>query len=81
MFAESQWIKLFLLVALQDGYMHWDVVVVITQSLVVSSQSSTQHHYSTYDEGHLQPIMQHISKNLMYVNEEKVKLQVTPQYC
>ncbi|XP_062326817.1 G2/mitotic-specific cyclin-B2 isoform X1 [Osmerus eperlanus] len=37
--------------------------------------SSTQHHYSTYDEGHLQPIMQHISKNLMSVNEEKVKLQ------
>ena len=71
------------LVALQDGDALGNgfvLVCVKTQSVVVSSQSSTQHHYSTYDEGHLKPIMQHISKNLMSVNEEKVKLQVTPQY-
>lgn len=37
--------------------------------------SPTQQHYSTYCEDHLQPIMQHISKNLMSVNEGKTKLQ------
>lgn len=32
-------------------------------------QSPTQQHYSTYDEAHLKPIMQHIAKNVVSVNE------------
>ncbi|XP_068180129.1 G2/mitotic-specific cyclin-B2-like [Antennarius striatus] len=35
--------------------------------------SSTQQHYSTYDEVHLKPIMQHIAKNVVMVNEGKSK--------
>lgn len=35
----------------------------------------TQQHYSTYDEEHLKPIMQHMAKNLVIVNEGKSKLQ------
>uniref|UniRef100_A0A1A8RKR2 G2/mitotic-specific cyclin-B2 n=2 Tax=Nothobranchius TaxID=28779 RepID=A0A1A8RKR2_9TELE len=35
--------------------------------------SPTQQHYSTYDEAHLKPIMQHIAKNVVMVNEEKTK--------
>ncbi|XP_051946613.1 G2/mitotic-specific cyclin-B2 [Xyrauchen texanus] len=39
--------------------------------LVLDGQkwSSTQQHYSTYDETHLKPIMQHIAKNVVNVNE------------
>ncbi|KAM9317609.1 G2/mitotic-specific cyclin-B2-like [Pholidichthys leucotaenia] len=35
--------------------------------------SHTQQHYSTYDEAHLKPIMQHIAKNVVMVNERKTK--------
>ncbi|KAK6294546.1 hypothetical protein J4Q44_G00353760 [Coregonus suidteri] len=35
----------------------------------------TQQHYSTYDENHLKPIMQHIAKNVVSVNEGRTKLQ------
>ncbi|XDV18349.1 hypothetical protein PO909_024058 [Leuciscus waleckii] len=39
--------------------------------LVLDGQkwSPTQQHYSTYDEAHLKPIMQHIAKNVVTVNE------------
>ncbi|XP_042263328.1 G2/mitotic-specific cyclin-B2-like isoform X2 [Thunnus maccoyii] len=37
--------------------------------------SPTQQHYSTYDEAHLKPIMQHIAKNVVIVNEGKTKFQ------
>ncbi|XP_026233375.1 G2/mitotic-specific cyclin-B2-like [Anabas testudineus] len=37
------------------------------------SWSPTQQHYSTYDEAHLKPIMQHIAKNVVTVNEGKTK--------
>ncbi|XP_040890607.1 G2/mitotic-specific cyclin-B2-like isoform X1 [Toxotes jaculatrix] len=37
--------------------------------------SPTQQHYSTYDEAHLKPIMQHIAKNVVTVNEGKTKFQ------
>ncbi|XP_056240246.1 G2/mitotic-specific cyclin-B2 [Seriola aureovittata] len=35
--------------------------------------SPTQQHYSTYDEAHLKPIMQHIAKNVVNVTEGKTK--------
>ncbi|XP_029000384.1 G2/mitotic-specific cyclin-B2-like [Betta splendens] len=35
--------------------------------------SPTQQHYSTYDEAHLKPIMQHIAKNIVTINEGKTK--------
>ncbi|KAK0136727.1 G2/mitotic-specific cyclin-B2 [Merluccius polli] len=37
--------------------------------------SPTQHHYATYDEGHLKPIMQHMAKNVVTINEGKTKFQ------
>ncbi|XP_054627333.1 G2/mitotic-specific cyclin-B2 [Dunckerocampus dactyliophorus] len=37
--------------------------------------SSTQQHYSTYDEAHLKTIMQHMAKNVVMVNEGKTKFQ------
>ncbi|XP_056135369.1 G2/mitotic-specific cyclin-B2-like [Lampris incognitus] len=37
--------------------------------------SSTQKHYTTYDEIHLKPIGQHIAKNVVIMNEEKTKFQ------
>ncbi|XP_016318948.1 G2/mitotic-specific cyclin-B2-like [Sinocyclocheilus anshuiensis] len=39
--------------------------------LVLDGQkwSPTQQHYSSYDEAHLKPIMQHIAKNVVMVNE------------
>ncbi|CAL8244077.1 unnamed protein product [Lota lota] len=37
--------------------------------------SPTQHHYATYDESHLKPIMQHMAKNVVMVNEGKTKFQ------
>ncbi|XP_042339003.1 G2/mitotic-specific cyclin-B2-like, partial [Plectropomus leopardus] len=41
------------------------------------SWSPTQQHYSTYDAAHLKPIMQHIAKNVVTVNEGKTKFQVS----
>ncbi|KAG7219514.1 hypothetical protein INR49_019038 [Caranx melampygus] len=35
--------------------------------------SPTQQHYSTYDEAHLRPIMQHMAKNVVNVNEGRTK--------
>lgn len=35
--------------------------------------SPTQQHYSTYDEAHLKPIMQHIAKNVVMLNDGKTK--------
>ncbi|XP_031686791.1 G2/mitotic-specific cyclin-B2 isoform X2 [Oncorhynchus kisutch] len=35
----------------------------------------TQEHYSTYNENHLKPIMEHIAKNIVSVNEGRTKLQ------
>ncbi|XP_029702374.1 G2/mitotic-specific cyclin-B2-like isoform X1 [Takifugu rubripes] len=35
--------------------------------------SPTQQHYSTYDEAHLKPIVQHIAKNVVLVTEGKTK--------
>lgn len=37
--------------------------------------SPTQHHYASYDENHLKPIMQHLAKNVVMVNEGKTKFQ------
>ncbi|XP_051559981.1 G2/mitotic-specific cyclin-B2-like [Myxocyprinus asiaticus] len=39
--------------------------------LVLDGQkwSSTQQHYSSYDEAHLKPIMQHIAKNVINISE------------
>lgn len=37
--------------------------------------SPTQQHYSTYDEAHLRPIMQHMAKNVVRINEGKAKLK------
>nr|XP_020511699.1 G2/mitotic-specific cyclin-B2-like isoform X1 [Labrus bergylta] len=37
--------------------------------------SATQQHYSTYDEAHLKPVMQHIAKNIVTVNDGKTKFQ------
>ncbi|XP_070708799.1 G2/mitotic-specific cyclin-B2-like isoform X1 [Pempheris klunzingeri] len=37
--------------------------------------SSTQQHYSAYDEAHLKPVMQHIAKNVVMVNDGKTKFQ------
>ncbi|XP_007571055.1 G2/mitotic-specific cyclin-B2 isoform X1 [Poecilia formosa] len=37
--------------------------------------SPTQQHYSTYDEAHLQPIMQQLAKNVVLVNEGRTKFQ------
>uniref|UniRef100_UPI0037E99A74 G2/mitotic-specific cyclin-B2-like isoform X2 n=1 Tax=Semicossyphus pulcher TaxID=241346 RepID=UPI0037E99A74 len=37
--------------------------------------SPTQQHYSSYDEAHLKPIMQHIAKNVVTVNDGKTKFQ------
>ncbi|XP_074522058.1 G2/mitotic-specific cyclin-B2 isoform X2 [Halichoeres trimaculatus] len=37
--------------------------------------SPSQQHYSTYDQAHLKPIMQHIAKNVVTVNEGKTKFQ------
>uniref|UniRef100_A0A672Q9A6 G2/mitotic-specific cyclin-B2-like n=1 Tax=Sinocyclocheilus grahami TaxID=75366 RepID=A0A672Q9A6_SINGR len=39
--------------------------------LVLDGQkwSPTQQHYSSYDETHLKPVMQHIAKNVVMVNE------------
>ncbi|XP_060924500.1 G2/mitotic-specific cyclin-B2 [Limanda limanda] len=39
------------------------------------SWSPAQQHYSTYDEVHLKPVMQHIAKNVVSVNEGKTKFQ------
>ncbi|KAI7814025.1 G2/mitotic-specific cyclin-B2 [Triplophysa rosa] len=43
--------------------------------LVLDGQkwSPTQQHYSTYDEAHLKPIMQHIAKNVVNINEGLTK--------
>lgn len=35
--------------------------------------SQTQQHYSTYDEAHLRPLMQHMAKNVVRVNEGRTK--------
>ncbi|KAM7424723.1 hypothetical protein PAMA_000873 [Pampus argenteus] len=37
--------------------------------------SPTQQHYSTYEEAHLKPIMQHIAKNVEILNTGKTKFQ------
>ncbi|KAM4592412.1 G2/mitotic-specific cyclin-B2-like [Odontesthes bonariensis] len=37
--------------------------------------SPTQQHYSTYDAAHLKPVMQHIAKNVVLVNDGKTKFQ------
>ncbi|XP_068604191.1 G2/mitotic-specific cyclin-B2 [Brachionichthys hirsutus] len=43
--------------------------------------SPTQQRYSTYDEAHLKPLMQHIAKNVVTVNEGKTKfLAVKKKY-
>ncbi|XP_013883491.1 G2/mitotic-specific cyclin-B2 [Austrofundulus limnaeus] len=42
--------------------------------------SPTQQHYSTYDEAHLKPIMQHVAKNLVLVNEGKTFQAVKSKY-
>ncbi|XP_033962007.1 G2/mitotic-specific cyclin-B2-like isoform X2 [Pseudochaenichthys georgianus] len=43
--------------------------------LVALPWSPQQQHYSTYDAAHLKPIMQHIAKNIVMVNEGKTKFQ------
>ncbi|XP_035991698.1 G2/mitotic-specific cyclin-B2 isoform X2 [Fundulus heteroclitus] len=35
--------------------------------------SPTQQHYSTYDQAHLKPLMQHLAKNVVMVNEGRTK--------
>lgn len=43
--------------------------------LVLTGQrwSPTQEHYTTYSEAHLRPIMQHLAKNVVKVNEKRAK--------
>ncbi|XP_010770304.1 G2/mitotic-specific cyclin-B2-like [Notothenia coriiceps] len=43
--------------------------------LVALPWSPQQQHYSTYDATHLKPIMQHIAKNIVMVNEGKTKFK------
>lgn len=43
----------------------------------LSLQSPTQQHYSSYDEAHLKPILQHIAKNVLMVTEGKSKFMVS----
>lgn len=43
--------------------------------LIALPWSPQQKHYSTYDAAHLKPIMQHIAKNIVMVNEGKTKFQ------
>lgn len=40
-------------------------------------QSVTQQHYTGYDEVHLKPIMQHMAKNVVSVNEGLTKHAVS----
>lgn len=40
-------------------------------------QSVTQTFYSTYDDAHLKPIVQHVAKNLVMVNDGRSKFQVS----
>lgn len=49
----------------------------LTGPVLLLSQSPTQQHYSTYDEAHLRPVMQHIAKNLVNVNEGRTKFLVS----
>ncbi|KAM4743971.1 G2/mitotic-specific cyclin-B2-like [Anableps anableps] len=37
--------------------------------------SATQQHYSCYDEAHLKPVVQHLAKNVVMVNEGRTKFQ------
>uniref|UniRef100_A0A3B1K614 Cyclin B2 n=1 Tax=Astyanax mexicanus TaxID=7994 RepID=A0A3B1K614_ASTMX len=48
--------------------------------LVIDGQkwSPTQEHYTTYSEAHLKPIMQHMAKNVVKVNEGLTKFMVGP---
>lgn len=43
----------------------------------LSLQAPAQQHYSTYDEAHLKPIVQHIAKNVVMVTEGKTKFTVS----
>ncbi|XP_033973300.1 G2/mitotic-specific cyclin-B2-like isoform X2 [Trematomus bernacchii] len=43
--------------------------------LIALPWSPQQQHYTTYDAAHLKPIMQHIAKNIVMVNEGKTKFQ------
>lgn len=47
--------------------------------LLLVLQSPTQQHYSSYSEDHLRPIVQHIAKNVVAVNEGKTKFMVSLQ--
>ncbi|KAM9423831.1 G2/mitotic-specific cyclin-B2-like isoform 2-T2 [Salvelinus alpinus] len=40
-----------------------------------AGNTPTQEHYSTYNENHLKPIMEHIARNIVSVNEGRTKLQ------
>lgn len=46
-------------------------------SVPLCLQSPTQQHYSTYDEAHLKPIMQHMARNVVLVTEGKTKFTVS----
>ena len=59
-----------------SDWIHGCIFVSLVSNCSVSSQSATQQHYSTYDEAHLKPIMQHIAKNIVMVNEGRTKFQV-----
>ena len=60
-----------------SDWIHGCIFVSLVSNCSVSSQSATQQHYSTYDEAHLKPIMQHIAKNIVMVNEGRTKFQVS----
>ncbi|XP_038134467.1 G2/mitotic-specific cyclin-B2-like [Cyprinodon tularosa] len=68
---------------------HYRPSEIAAASLCLSQQllgglpwSATQQHYSTYDEAHLKPIMQHLAKNVVMVNEGRTKFQaVKKKYC
>lgn len=70
------------LTLLDYSMVHYRPSEIAAASLCLSQQlldglswSPTQQHYSTYDQLHLKPIMQHIAKNVVMVNEGKTKFQ------
>ncbi|KAG7468031.1 hypothetical protein MATL_G00138430 [Megalops atlanticus] len=73
--------KYFMELTLMDyNMLHYHPSEIAAAALCLSQQvlvgqkwSATQQHYSTYDEDHLKPIMQHIAKNVVRVNEGLTK--------
>ncbi|XP_058484491.1 G2/mitotic-specific cyclin-B2 isoform X1 [Solea solea] len=70
------------LTLLDYNMVHYRPSEIAAASLCLAQQlldklpwSPAQQHYSTYDTAHLKPIMQHIAKNVVAVNDGKTKFQ------